>query len=201
MQLSQLSQSPQPPQSPQSTFYQKQLELVNEVGDSIVCLRHLLGDPGEPIPTYFLKPDCEEYYRCCSEQVTMHPRYSQSLDEILNDAGKELYQKIKEKANNTIPKKEFEMYCIIPVRSGSWFSDQTSKYHGGVKATFNSFENLAVWGKSENDYYQTSPCFFINVNEGWCYTKSGSFYKLKSELSYCEFHKIIQENQEKNLKK
>lgn len=180
-----------------SETYVKQLKLVDKISEHVVCLRPLVhGDQGDSIAYRFINPECPEYYWIASDQVSLYPFQSASLDDILSAAGKELFKAVSNEWENVKnnPKRVILSYAIVPVESGYWFADQQSKYwnelHG--QASLHSFQNWAVLGKlQDGQWIQTSPCIFIDTTNGWCYTKSGNFYRIENESGIIETHQQI----------
>ena len=189
-----------------SSFYLKQLKLAEDLEGAVICVRHLIqGDQGPPFVEMFLEPESPEFFWRCSNQVSLYPTRSKSLFAILNDDGKELYQSIKDLYLKSEPKKTFQTYSVCPQESGNWFADKTSKFWNedfGV-ASIHSFENRIVLGKTASgEWFTTSPCIFIDTDEGWCFTRSGSFYKLETQMDYFECNHLMQndlKNKEREL--
>lgn len=160
-------------------------------------------------PQTLLKSDSQEYYMFSSFQKTIIPinneseridTSSSSLEKILSDKGLIIYEHAKTLADMNDFKDEFIEYRFDRSNSGSWFGDENSfwydkqtMYEKGTKGSFNTWNNINIIGKTKHSgekFVTTSPCVFIihecneeegNEEKGWCYTFSGSLYKLSGK--------------------
>ena len=180
------------------SFHENHIELAKKLSNSphVLCTQHLIED-GEPIPKYFLKPDSEEFYWCSNYQFSIHPKNNNKLSDVLNEDGKVLYNNIRKLVLSSIPQKTIDVYTLEYVNSGSWFADQTSKYYlnanDKIKGAFNSFDNISIKGRiiGTKTWINTSPCIFVNIEEGWCFTKNGSIYKLLEHKTFLEIEDLM----------
>lgn len=105
--------------------------------------------------------------------------------------GQGVYDDILKKVENREFKDTFISCSVDYSNSGSWFSDQNSKWYNKYEnieencaGAFNTFYNICITGKLVNDKYcTTSPCIFYCLptaeSDGWCFTKSCSLYCLQ----------------------
>ena len=145
----------------------------------------ILTNPSDPNHTTskLLKKDSLEYYKLCLFQVTIQPENPDTpLKDILSEYGLMVYEYACNLAKIGA-KDEFMEYTLEQSNSGAWFTDKESPYFDPDECGFfNSFKNIIVVGKTKNtkedQFTTTSPCIFVNKEEGWCYTRSGNIYKL-----------------------
>jgi hypothetical protein len=140
-------------------------------------------DKNIPIAKELLKPNTREIYEACEWQYTILPLDENKLSDILNDYGVKFYANVMLSVNA----KEFKDTIYNPQfankHSGMWIADKSSPYHKDDECLgcLNSWTNVVVSGRSEvhDKDIVTSPCIFITSD--WCYTRSGSLYKLIRE--------------------
>lgn len=143
-----------------------------------------------------IKRDTLEYYLIASMQHSVMPvKPETKLLDILSPTGLELYRQTEEKVKNGEHKDTIFDYQIDRSRSGSWFSDELSPYHGtwyedGTAGILCSWQNVQVFGKTEatakeGKFIETSQCVLVvpgtDENNGWCLTQSGSIYVLQGK--------------------
>lgn len=136
----------------------------------------------------WLNSDTKEYYFLSVSQYTLYP--IEDYVSSLNVKGKLLYEYVKEQANNNNYKTEIVEYYLERENSGGWFCDPTSKFYNtenkltddpNIQGIFNTLNNIVIVGiLSTGQPISTSCCVFI-CNE-WCYTSSGSLYKLGKRI-------------------
>ena len=135
----------------------------------------------------FIRQDSEEYYFLSDGQYSLFPfsRY----ESVLNEEGKELLDRVRRMVKEMSFKNEIHPYSRISEHSGGWRSDQLSPHYGkphpntvpndNIQGIWNTWNNVCIQGvASDNKPITTSACIFIFEDEGWCYTASGSLYKL-----------------------
>lgn len=147
----------------------------------------------------YVKPDTKEYYYITSDQITIpYNSLNESYETILSEKGLELLQNIKEKVEKGEFKDTFVKYRVDLENSGSWFGNASSPFYNPTdcKGCLNSWGNIVIRGYTQelldnlhgnNPSYsdltmKTSPVVFY-TNQ-WCYTKSGSLYKLEEKITY-----------------
>ncbi len=139
-----------------------------------------------------------------------YPKGGKTLVEILNYIGQKLYEFVLEKVAKNEFTDELTDYVMTYENSGMWHANEMSEYFdpsNEMKGCLNSFNNRHITGfsKKNNNMMTTSACIFImnggenggvndeendEENDGvndrdikWCFTKSGSLYKLTSTLN------------------
>lgn len=173
---------------------------------------------GVPIALELLKDGSIEKFEACEQQYTISiPKNSNSffrniteyitesekILDILNDKGKEIYNLILEKVERKEFKDTFTKYAYTSNHSGAWFPDKKSKFYDteeSINAYLNTFKNVTIVGNSvEKGPIQTSVILFFKdsivengeIKEyGWCYSKSGSLYRLGIKTSIYEMNDI-----------
>ena len=161
--------------------------------DSLLIVPQLLKE--SPFAERYLKKDTFEYYLVANQQYSIYPvewnNTVPKLEDILNKDGLRLliYVQMNVAKNNF--KDTILNFNVDPSQSGRWYDTPESSYSsfynkGNIGCTLNSWKNMVITGKSEasNERITTSPCIFINQDEGWCFTLSGSLYRLKNETNY-----------------
>lgn len=138
-----------------------------------------------------LKEDSHEYYLFAFQQYTIKPLPGNVLNDVLSSKGVELFNSIVQKVKDRAFKDSFLTYEVCMDRSGNWFAAESSPWYGkseywedGILGAFVTWNNNFINGNSEKQgAICTSTCIFIveptETEDGWCYTKSGSLYKLK----------------------
>lgn len=162
------------------------LELAESVFP-VICVTPVFPGFAEdttPLAKELLKPNTKEMYETCEWQHTVWPLDGHGLSDVLNDDGVTLYAKVLVKVNQHQFKDTISDYQIDYKHSGMWVADKSSPFHDESEqcnGCLNSFNNKAIVGisKTHSKYITTSPCIFITPN--WCYTKSGSLYKLENQ--------------------
>lgn len=112
----------------------------------------------------------------------------------LNEKGRKLYDDVLLKVQNQDYKNEFVKFYTQRELSGSWYADPTSTFYDitnknnpmtdqeSISGLINTWNNVCVIGTVANgESLTTSPCIFIS--DKWCYTSSGSLYKLGTNTS------------------
>lgn len=137
-----------------------------------------------------LKPDSHEYYLFAMYQHTIIPLPGNNIRDILTQDGLTLYEQVLQKVKDGLFKDTFFEHKIQKGQSGRWFALENSPWFGkseycekGIVGAFCTWQNSYVHGLAEKQgMISTSPCIFLmessNIQDGWCYTKSGSLYKL-----------------------
>ena len=139
-----------------------------------------------------LKSDSKEYFLFAFSQCTISPLPGNNLNDILSEKGHELYNQVLKKVKDCVFKDTISNYSIQNIESGKWFAlenspwfDKCKPYGDGITGTFHSWQNIQIKGFAEKhafSFINTSSCvFFVEAtdnDDGWCYTKSGSLYKL-----------------------
>lgn len=141
-----------------------------------------------------LKNDTHEYYLFASNQCTIYPLPQNKLKNILSSQGLALLEDILRKVKCKEFKDSALDYSICPQNSGYWMALKNSRWFGvstyweaGIEGSLNTFFNKCIEGRFEkaDNRLTTSPCVFIveasEFEDGWCYTKSGSLYKLNKK--------------------
>jgi len=138
----------------------------------------------------YVKTDTESYYGLCSEQVTIPKDENNSYESILNEEGLREFNRVQELVANNAFKNTFVKYRLARGNSGTWFNDKTSSfYKPEYYSALNTFSNVLIEGVlqdmsdeeiSSDKVLTTSPVIFYTDN--WCYTRSGSLYKLEGQF-------------------
>lgn len=132
-----------------------------------------------------VQPDTEEYYRLCSEQVTIPKRNPYEL--ILNEEGLALLNRVKQQAENQQFDAIFVLHYLINTKSGSWFpNENSSHYKSGGFCCLNSWNNKVIQGhtqesviKQNGDFVQSDVIVFYT--DDWAYSEQGFLYKLENK--------------------
>jgi len=143
----------------------------------------------------WVNPDTHEHYHFSLGQYTLYP--TDKYLPLLTDKGKQLYETVMTKVRNGEYKGEIVEYSLNWDRSGPWFAKPESRFYGTAKTPdsdstiqgcYNCRDNITITGKTaDGKPITTSCCIFICDQEGqegqtsqanWCYTLSGSLYKL-----------------------
>lgn len=137
----------------------------------------------------WVKPDTHEHYHFSLGQYTLYP--TDKFVPLLTDKGKSLLESVQKKVQNKEYKGEIVEYKLNWDRSGSWFAKPESEFYGtartpgsdpNLKGCYNCRDNITITGRTtDGKPITTSCCVFICDTEGqenWCYTLSGSLYKL-----------------------
>ena len=141
-----------------------------------------------------LKSESHEYYLFSMLQCTISPLPGNDIKCVLSKKGLELYEEVSKKVKDGLFKDTFLEHQLEKGNSGPWFALENSPWFGkskyiedGFVGSFNSWNNTHIHGVSEKQgRISTSTCIFVinstSDEEGWCYTKSGSLYKLNKTL-------------------
>lgn len=112
--------------------------------------------------------------------------------EDLNEEGIVLLNKVLNMVKNEEYKDVINDSYLVRSTSGYWEVDDASPYFGtphpnlhageNIKKVLNMWNNVNVTGVGSKGHMETSACIFVNEGtrekDGWCYTRSGSLYKL-----------------------
>lgn len=141
----------------------------------------------------WIKPDVAEWYFSASTQCYMNKK----LLPVMNEKGKKKYEEVLALVRDKKFKNEFVTYRIDPALSGSWYADPMSKFfkmdnpiaEKGTLGMINTWLNVVIVGTLANgEIVTSSPCIFISEKDNdsdevkWCYTSSGSLYKLGTKV-------------------
>jgi len=141
-----------------------------------------------------MKPGTLEMYEVCECQYSVFPlvneeKGARDIYEILNHTGVKLYTFVLDKILKNEFVDEFTEFCVTTSNSGMWHADESSGYFDPaehIRGCLNTFQNQRIQGisKAKNKVLTTSVCIFIANKEQvkWCFTKSGSLYKLGTEM-------------------
>lgn len=157
-----------------------------------------------PFAYELLKEDTEERYNACEAQYTIILEKDNRLEDVLNEQGLRLYLAVLRKVEAQEFKNVLVPYAVEFGHSGMWHCNKKSPFFDakeGVCAFLNTFRNKLVVGyvKEMNKILSTSACIF--VTEEWCYTRSGSLYKLEGEQTELSAVNaaVVRDNQNKAL--
>lgn len=129
-----------------------------------------------------LNKSSKEYYNASNYQHTIHIQNNNTS--ILNNEGLSLYNNIQEKINANNFNNTIIDYMVMHTESGMWINDNNSNHYDITRAIaeLNTLNNVKIYGmnKEKNEPILTST--IIMYSELWCYTLSGSLYKLENNI-------------------
>ena len=128
-----------------------------------------------------LKENCLEYFLCSIDQITTKPHNKKTnYKDILNKEGLKIYEKICEKIKKKEFKDEISIKEIYTHQSGTWCADEESPFYNknDNKMILNTYNNCSFIGVLKEKEIITSTILMYNIDENWCFTISGSLYKL-----------------------
>ena len=144
----------------------------------------------------WVQENTQQHYFLANEQISLYP-LSEYTD-VLTEKGQKYLTYCQQLADANEFKGEFVEYYVEFIRTGSWFADKTSQFYntkhpfldGEVEGAWCTWRNACVVGlTSSGKPMKTSACVIL-MNEGdgvhWCYTYSGSMYKLGKEATTFE---------------
>lgn len=166
---------------------QQRLDMAEKLSPQVVMCKEVPGfiKSDKPFARELLTPGTKEMYNCCEWQYSIILCPGSTFEDVLNTRGMKMLRRAREMVkanqfNDTI----YEYHTLFEA-SGLWTADQQSQYHSGkITASLCSLNNICVSGTSGKEHdakknvISTSACVFINEQEGWCYTQSGSLYKI-----------------------
>ena len=122
----------------------------------------------------------KEYYNASNYQYSIHIQNNNI--NMLNSEGIILYNNIQKKINANNFTDTIINYMVMHTESGMWINDNNSDYYDITRAIaeLNTSNNVKIYGmnKEKNEPILTSTV--IMYSESWCYTLSGSLYKLEN---------------------
>ncbi len=101
--------------------------------------------------------------------------------EFLNEDGMKIFQEAQDRYNQGETKDTISNVGLRFVRAGMWVADKESKYFkpDGIGGIMCSWKNVIVIGKRESDSVDIQTSVVVFLTSEWCYTVSGSIYKLQ----------------------
>jgi hypothetical protein len=142
----------------------------------------------------WIDPEAAEWYFSSSSQCYMDKKALQ----VMNEKGKRKYEEVLALVRDKKFKNEFVTYRIDHERSGSWYANPMSKFFNmdhpmaekGTLGMMNTWNNIVIAGTLLNgEKVVSSPCVFMSDDTTdndnavkWCYTSSGSLYKLGTKI-------------------
>lgn len=128
--------------------------------------------------------DTEEYYRADESQYTVHCSPHHYYNDILNNLGKELLEKVRKQVRFKMFKGTIDSWTLEHKRSGTWTNNISHPRYEArdVNAIVCSWNNRVLCGEVRQDpnreKISTSFVRFYDLEEGWVSTLSKSLYRL-----------------------
>ena len=133
----------------------------------------------------YVKDTSKFYFQSTSGQRTIYSTEDEKLEEILNKEGIELYQKVLKKVENEEYKDTLQSLNIIHQNPGIWVPNESSPHYNPKEHQrhYSDLSNLVVMGFAINKGSNITTSTLIFLTNDWCYTFSGSLYKLEKKSS------------------
>lgn len=136
-----------------------------------------------------VRTDVKEYFTMADSQITI-PSFPLNID-ILTDYGKQRFANVQQLVRDSPPKQIFQQYALMQSPSGIWCANEKSPWYNGQPHELNSDRNIVIHGlyyapnSEKKSFMATSPVIF--VTQDWCYTHSGSIYRLIEQVDAVTF--------------
>ncbi len=130
---------------------------------------------------YFNKSS-KEYYNASNNQNTIY--ISNDNISMLNNEGLNLYNSIQQKINSNNFTNKITSYILMYTESGMWINDINSAYYDITRASveLHTFNNIKIYGMNKDKNEPILSSIVIMYGLTWCYTTSGSLYKLENNM-------------------
>lgn len=189
-------------------FVEKRAELSADFGAHDRAIIHRFLTPTDntiPLAYDLLKKGTREFYEACEMQYTLpiDTHMTNDIRDILNEKGLALYNDVLEKVNRKEFKDTYSKYFVDSYNSGMWHANKDSPFFDqaeNVVCCLNTFRNRKIQGLNQrvNKVFTTSCCIFYKDStddDGWCYTASGSLYRLQEKIGFKEMQDLLSNQQ------
>lgn len=156
----------------------------HEAPPSIIPYGLLTGGSSAPPCAQYVDKDSKEFYSLAADQVTI-PKRKGSYDLVLSTEGILKFRELSCRAINGPFTDTIQQYYLATDNSGPWFADKSSPHYvHGSGGCLNSWNNVRITGWRYLNGIKTpiSTSCVLFYTDTWCYTKSGSFYKLGEQV-------------------
>lgn len=131
----------------------------------------------------YLNEPSKEYYLTSNGQKTIYLSEPNNPN-MLNANGIKIYNEIQDKIKNNQYNETITNYAIMPSPSGMWINDANSDYYDPRQPTavLNTFNNVVIYGVKKGTHEVILTSIIQMYSSEWCYTLSGSLYKLENDI-------------------